>query len=65
MTNKRYVTAAEVLAMGMEDMVVERKVVELLRYSVNLKEVYVVNGMRPENIAKVLNGENPGTVIRA
>jgi len=59
------ITADEVLEMGMEDMVVERKVVELLRYSVNMKEVYVVNGMQPRNIARVLNGENPGTVIRA
>ncbi len=59
------VKADEVLAMGMEDMVIERKVVELLRYSVNLNEVYVVNGMRPGNIAKVLNGGNPGTIIRA
>jgi len=51
--------------MGMEDMVIERKVVELLQYAVNMKEVYVVNGMQPENIARVLRGENPGTVIRA
>jgi len=61
----RDITAKEVLAMGMEDMVIERKVVELLQYAVNMKEVYVVNGMRPENIARVLRGENPGTVIRA
>jgi molybdenum storage protein len=58
------VTAGEVLGMGMEDIVVERKVVELLRYSVNMKEVHIVNGMRPDNIAKVLSGENPGTIIR-
>ncbi|BAI62736.1 aspartate/glutamate/uridylate kinase [Methanocella paludicola SANAE] len=59
------VAAEEVLSMGMEDMVIERKVVELLRYAVNMKEVYIVNGMRPENIARVLKGENPGTIIRA
>jgi molybdenum storage protein len=59
------ITADEVLEMGMEDIVVESKVIELLRYSVNMKEVYIVNGMQPENIAKALKGENPGTIIRA
>ncbi len=61
----RDISAPEVLAMGMEDMVVERKVIELLRYSVNMKEVYVVNGLKPENIAAVLAGKNPGTIIRS
>lgn len=59
------ITAGEVLEMSMEDMVVERKVVELLRYSVNMKEVYIVNGLRPGNIARALRGKNPGTIIRA
>lgn len=59
------ITAIEVLEMGMEDMVVERKVIELLRYAVNMQEVYIVNGMHPGNIAKVLKGDNPGTIIRA
>jgi molybdenum storage protein len=61
----RDITAGEVLDMGMEDMVVERKVVELLRYAVNMKEVHIVNGLHPENIAKVFDGKNPGTIIRA
>jgi molybdenum storage protein len=59
------VTAEEVLDLGLEDMVIERKVVELLRYSVNLKEVYIVNGMDPKNISRVINGDNPGTIIRS
>jgi molybdenum storage protein len=58
-------TAAEVLELGLEDMVIERKVVELLQYAVNMKEVYIVNGMDPENIERALKGENPGTIIRA
>ncbi|NYT20171.1 MAG: uridylate kinase, partial [Methanomicrobiales archaeon] len=45
--------------------VLERRVVELLRYARNIHEVKIVNGHKPGSIRKVLAGENPGTVIRA
>lgn len=59
------IKAEKLLEMSLEDMVLERKVVELLTRSVNVKEVYIVNGMKPENIQKAIEGENPGTIIRA
>jgi molybdenum storage protein len=59
------ITAGELLAMDMEDMVVETKLVELLSISTNIKEVYVINGHRPGNLEKAILGKNTGTIIRA
>ncbi len=49
----------------MEDLVVERKLVELLQIATNVKEVYIVNGHKPGNIEKAIKGENTGTIIRS
>ncbi len=57
------ITATDLLEADMEDLVVERKLVELLRISTNVKEVYIVNGHKPGNIKKAINGKNPGTII--
>ncbi|MDD1717434.1 MAG: uridylate kinase [Methanoregulaceae archaeon] len=59
------ITAGELLAMNMEDMVLEPKVVELLQYTHNIKEVKIVNGHKPRTIREAIMGENPGTVIKA
>ena len=59
------ITAAELLDMDLEDMVLEKRVVELLRYAKNVHEVKIVNGHEPGNIRKVLSGGKPGTTIRA
>lgn len=57
------ITADDLLEAEMEDLVVERKVVELLRIATNVKEVYIVNGHKPGSIEKAINGENAGTII--
>ncbi|MDD1720491.1 MAG: uridylate kinase [Euryarchaeota archaeon] len=57
------VSARELLAMDLEDLVLERMVVELLRRTVNVKEVRIVNGLVPGNVLKALMGQNVGTVI--
>ena len=59
------ITASELLEMDLEDMVLERKVVELLVHARNLKEVRIVNGHTPGMITKAIKGENVGTIIRA
>jgi len=51
--------------MYMEDMVMERKMLYLLRDSANVTEVRVVNGHVRGNLEKAINGEKIGTVIRA
>jgi molybdenum storage protein len=59
------ITAQELLDMDLEDMVLEPKAVEFLRYARNLKEIRIVNGHVPGNITKAVLGETVGTVIRA
>jgi molybdenum storage protein len=59
------ISADELMAMDLEDMVLEPKVVELLRVARNIKEVKIVNGHVPGNLTRVLEGGPAGTVIRA
>ncbi|MGE4543583.1 MAG: hypothetical protein AB7D06_05675 [Pedobacter sp.] len=59
------ITAGELLAMDMEDMVMERKLLNLLQDAANLKQVRIINGHENGNIAKALRGEAVGTIIRA
>ena len=59
------ITASELLAMNLEDMVLEKRVVEMLRYAKNVSDVKIVNGHTQGSIRKVLAGEMPGTIIRA
>ena len=58
------ISAEELLARNMDDMVLERKVVELLLDAKNIKEVKIINGHKQGTLARALAGENPGTVIR-
>jgi len=58
-------TAKELIEADMEDMVMERKMLFLLRDSAKVTEVRVVNGHVPGNLEKAINGEKVGTVIRA
>jgi molybdenum storage protein len=51
--------------MDMEDMVLERKVLFLLRDAANIKEVMIINGHKRGTLERALNGENVGTIIRA
>ena len=59
------ITASELLDMNLEDMVLETRVVEMLRYAKSVHEVKIVNGHKPGNIRKVLSGGKPGSVIRS
>jgi molybdenum storage protein len=58
-------TVDKVLAMDMEDMVMERKLLYLLKDAANIKEVRIINGHQRGNIIKAINGEAVGTTIRA
>ncbi len=59
------ISAGELISMDMEDMVMERKMLYLLRDAVNVKEIRIVNGHVRGNIEKAINGEKVGTLIRA
>jgi molybdenum storage protein len=59
------INAGELMEMDMEDMVVERMTVELLRNAVNIREIRIVNCHVPGNIGKAIRGKKVGTIIRA
>ena len=58
-------SAAELLASGQDDLVVERVVLEYLTRGRRIREVRVINGLKPGNITAALNGESVGSVIRS
>jgi molybdenum storage protein len=55
----------ELIRMDMEDMVMETKILYLLRDAVNVREVRIINGHKRGLLERALNGENVGTIIRA
>ncbi len=61
----REITAAELIRMDLEDMVIEPMVVELLERAVNIREVRIINCHKRGNIERAINGKKIGTVIRA
>lgn len=58
-----YISAQEVLAADFDDLIVDRLVIEMLAKARHVKQIHIVNGLKPGNITKALNGENAGTII--
>lgn len=61
----RETTADEVIAMDLEDLVLEPMVLELMREAVHVREVRIVNCTVPGNVTAAVRGDSVGTVIRA
>jgi molybdenum storage protein len=59
------ITVAELEAMDLEDVVVERAVLELMKAAEHRRSIYVINGLEPGNLTRALNGEHVGTIITA
>jgi molybdenum storage protein len=59
------ITVAELLAMDLEDLVVERAVLELMQRAEHRRTVRVINGLVPGNLTRALDGEDVGTLITA
>ena len=59
------ITATELIRLDLEDLVVERMVIELLNNAANIREVRIINCHVRGNIEKAINGKNVGTIIRA
>ena len=53
----------KLLALDLNDLAVERSMVESLKNARSLREVFIVNGLERGNITRVLNGEHVGTRI--
>lgn len=57
------ITAKELIEQDLPDLVVERVVLEYMQRSRFCTEVQIINGLKPGNITKALEGEDVGTVI--
>ncbi len=59
------VTVGELKAMDLQDVVVERAVLDLLECAKNRRSIQVINGLERGNLTRALNGETVGTLISA
>src|SRR3954451_2609889 len=57
------ISVQELLARDLNDLVVERAVLELMLTARNIKEIQFVNGLKPGQLTAALGGEPVGTVI--
>lgn len=57
------ISVEELLALDLDDLVVERAVLEFLARSRNVHEIQFVNGLIPGQLTAALNGEPVGTII--
>ena len=51
----------DLLAMDLNDLPVERAMLEALARARSVREVLIVNGLKPGSLTRALSGENPGT----
>ena len=59
------VTVAELRAMDLQDVVVERAVLDLMENAQHRRTIRIINGLKKGNLTRALNGEEVGTIITA
>jgi molybdenum storage protein len=57
------ISVQELLARDLDDLIVERAVLELMLSARNVREIQFVNGLKPGQLTAALDGEPVGTVI--
>jgi molybdenum storage protein len=57
------ISVQELLARDLDDLIVERAVLEFMLTARNIKEIQFVNGLKPGQLTAALDGEPVGTVI--
>jgi molybdenum storage protein len=57
------ISVQELVAMDLDDLVVERAVLDLMLTARNIREIQFVNGLKPGQLTAALDGEPVGTVI--
>lgn len=59
------ITVAELKEMDLDDVVVERAVLEMMENAENSRSIQIINGLVKGNLTRALNGEHVGTIISA
>lgn len=57
------ISASELIELNLDDLVVERVVVEYLNRARYCHELQIINGLKPGNLTAALQGEDVGTII--
>ena len=57
------ITVSELGRMDLQDVVVERAVLELMEHAEQRRSIQIINGLVPGNLTRALNGEPVGTII--
>ncbi|MDD2421574.1 MAG: uridine kinase [Heliobacteriaceae bacterium] len=58
-----HITVKELMAANLEDLIVERAILDLLASSRNITRIQIINGLKPGNLTRALNGEHVGSII--
>jgi molybdenum storage protein len=59
------ISAEELVARDLQDVVVERAVIDMMVNAKNGRQIQIINGMVKGNLTRALNGEHVGTIITA
>lgn len=59
------ITVEELEALNLDDIVVEHSVLALMKNAQHRRSIQVINGLKPGNLTRALNGEHVGTIITA
>ena len=59
------ITVGELEELDLDDVVVERSVLDLLKTAQHSRSIQIINGLKPGNLTRALNGEAVGTIITA
>src|SRR5271166_4737618 len=57
------ISLAELMALDLKDLIVERAVLDLMKNAQHVREIQFVNGLKPGQLTAALDGESVGTVI--
>src|SRR5215472_13208094 len=57
------ISISELLKRDLNDLVVERAVLDLMQHARHIREIQFVNGLKPGQLTSALNGEPVGTII--
>ena len=59
------ITVGELEQLDLQDVVVERSILELMQNATHQRSIQVINGLERGNLTRALNGEHVGTIITA
>jgi molybdenum storage protein len=57
------ISAQELMRLDFHDLLVERRVIELMPAARHVKQVQIINGLKPGTLTRALEGEHVGTII--